>query len=263
MLDKGIIRESDSPFKSPVCVVPKKLDASGERKFRMVMDFRILNDKTIGDQYPLPNILTIFDQVGNAEYYTVLDLACGFHQIKLCESDAHKTAFATDVGLYEYVKMPFGLKNSPATFQRMIDKALRGLQGVELFVCIDDIVIYAKSLEERAIKFKKYNLKLQLDKCGFLKKKVQYLGHVLNKDGLEEDQRKIKAVKNFPIPKNVKNIREFLGLAYYNRFIKYFTKMAKPMTRILQKNITIEILTYKSLNSGLAYSDKKDSNLVN
>ena len=146
MLDKGIIRESDSPFKSPVWIVPKKLDASGERKFRMVIDFRILNDKTIGDQYPLPNILTIFDQVGNAEYYTVLDLAFGFHQIKLCEADAHKTAFATDFGLYEYVKMPFGLKNSPATFQRMIDKALRGLQGVELFVYIDDIVIYAKSL---------------------------------------------------------------------------------------------------------------------
>ena len=141
--------------------------------------------------------------------------------------------------------MAFGLKNAPATFQRCVDKALLGLQGSSLFVYIDDIVIYSNTLEEHATKFRalmdrlrKYNLKLQLDKCEYLKNKVFYLGHSLSKEGLQVDERKIEAVKRFPRPKNVKNIRQFMGLAnYYSKFINNFAKMAKPLTKLLQKDV--------------------------
>jgi Reverse transcriptase (RNA-dependent DNA polymerase). len=139
--------------------------------------------------------------------------------------------------------MPFGLKNAPATFQRLMDLVLTGLQGIELFVYLDDIVIYASSLNEHEIKFRKLmerlrsaNLKLQPDKCEFLRKEVGYLGHVIGKDGVRPDPGKIEAVKNFPIPRNVKNIRQFLGLAgYYRRFIDGFSKIAKPLTNLLKK----------------------------
>lgn len=119
----------------------------------MVLDFRELNEKMISDAYPLPNITEIFDQVGGAKYYTVLDLASGFHQIKMHPDDAQKTAFSSPFGHYEFVRMPFGLKNAPATFQRLMDEVLRGLQGNILFVYLDDIVIYANSLDEHKIMF--------------------------------------------------------------------------------------------------------------
>ena len=243
LLDAGIIKPSESPYNTPVWIVPKKADSQGNPRWRMVLDFRELNNKTIGDSYPLPNITEIFDQVGSAKYYTVLDLASGFHQIKMDPRDAHKTAFSTPYGHYEFARMPFGLKNAPATFQRLMDNLLHGLQGNDLFVYLDDIVIYANSIKEHDRKFKlladrlrQANLKLQIDKCDFLKRKVSYLGHILSKDGLSPDPKKIEAVKNFPVPKNIKNIRQFLGLAgYYRRFIKDFAKIAKPLTTLLQK----------------------------
>lgn len=114
----------------------------------MVLDFYELNEKTITDAYPLPNITEIFNQVGGAKYYTVLDLAFGFHHIKMHPDDACKTAFSSPFGHYEFVRMPFGLKNAPATFQRLMDEVLRGLQGNILFVYLDDIVLYANSLKE-------------------------------------------------------------------------------------------------------------------
>ena len=121
----------------------------------MVLDFRKLNEKTIGDAYPLPNIIDILDQLGSAQYFSVFDIASGFHQIKMSPEDSHKTAFSTPYGHYEFNRMPFGLKNAPATFQRLMDLVLTGLQGTELFVYLDDIVLYANSLEEHAEKFNK------------------------------------------------------------------------------------------------------------
>ena len=175
----------------------------------MVLDFRALNNKTVSDAYTLPNITEIFDQVGGAKYYTVLDLASGFHQIKMDPQDAHKTAFSTPFGHYEFVRMPFGLKNAPSSFQRLMDTLLKGLQGVILFVYLDDIVIYSNSLQEHERKIKllferlrSANLKLQIDKCEFLKRRVNYLGHMLSEDGLSPDPKKIDAVKEFPQPKN-------------------------------------------------------------
>ena len=248
LLDNGIIQPSNSPYNTPLWIVSKKPDSQGRPRWRMVLDFRALNEKTISDAYPLPNITEIFDQVGGAKYYTVLDLASGFHQIKMDPADAHKTAFSSPFGHFEFKRMPFGLSNAPATFQRLMDNLLRGLQGNTLFVYLDDIVVYADSIEEHNDKInelfsrlRKAGLKLQIDKCEFLKRKVNYLGHVLSEEGLSPDPKKISAVKDFPTPRNVKNIRQFLGFAgYYRRFIKDFAKIAKPLSKLLQKNTTFE-----------------------
>lgn len=243
LLQNGTVTPSNSPYNSPLWIVPKKPDSQGNKRWRMVIDYRKLNEKTIGDAYPLPNINEILDQLGGAKYFSVFDLASGFHQIPMSEKDAQKTAFSTPHGHYQFERMPFGLKNAPATFQRLMDNVLTGLQGQELFVYLDDIVIYAKSLHEHEVKFRRLierlrhaNLKLQPDKCEFLRREVNYLGHIIGEDGVKPDPGKITAVERFPTPRNVKTIRQFLGLAgYYRRFIPNFSKVSKPLTDLLKK----------------------------
>lgn len=171
MLKQGIIRPSVSPYSSPLWVVPKKPDASGQKKWRIVIDYRKLNDVTVGDAYPLPNIEYILDQLGHSIYFTTLDLANGFHQIEMKPEDSSKTAFSTPYGHYEFTRMPFGLKNAPSTFQRLMNTVLTGLQGLQCFVYLDDIVIYASSISEHYKKLRSIfsrlrtnSLKLQSDK---------------------------------------------------------------------------------------------------
>jgi len=245
LLAKDIVKPSNSPYNSPIWIVPKKPDSSGNKRWRMVVDYRRLNEKTIGDAYPLPNISDILDQLGSAKYFSVLDLASGFHQIPMDPADAHKTAFSTPHGHYQFARMPFGLKNAPATFQRLMDQILTGLQGIELFVYMDDIVIYASSLREHEIKMSKLmnrlksaNLMLQPDKCEFLRHEVIYLGHIIGEEGVRPDPVKIAAVKEFPTPRNVKNVRQFLGLTgYYRRFIPQFSRIANPLSNLLKKDV--------------------------
>ena len=243
MLEQEIIRPSISQWNAPLLVVPKKADASGKPKYRVVIDFRKLNDLTIGDSFPLPNITDILDQLGNAKYFTTLDLASGYHQITVAEKDKSKTAFSTPYGHYEYNRMPFGLKNAPATFQRLMNTILTGVQGLKCLVYLDDIVVYGPSLKEHnkhlieiMRRLRKNNLKLQPDKCEFLRKEVIYLGHIITENGITPDPTKLEAVKNFPQPKTVKNIQAFIGLAgYYRKFIKDFSKIAKPLTKLTKK----------------------------
>lgn len=245
MLENRIIQPSQSPYNTPIWIVPKREDSKGNKRWRLVLDFRNLNEKTVGNAYPLPNIVEILDQLGDAKYFSTFDLASGFHQIKMSEKDRHKTAFSTPHGHYEFLRMPFGLKNAPATFQHLMDIVLTGLQGIELFVYLDDIVIYAKTLSEHRKKYmnlvdrlRQANLKLQPDKCHFLRREVTYLGHQITEEGLKPDEKKIEAVKHFPTPRSAKNIKQFLGLAgYYRRFIHQFSKISKPLTKLLQKGI--------------------------
>ena len=211
----------------------------------MVVDYSELNSKTTADAYPLPNIVDILDQLGGAQYFSIFDLASGFHQINMHPDDIPKTAFTTPYGHYEYVRMPMGLCNGPPTFQRLMDIVLTGMQGHEVFVYLDDIVVYARTLTEHDEKcrrlfdrLRKAKLSLQPDKCEFLKKEVIYLGHIISKDGVKPNPEKVEAVRNFPRPRNIKNIRQFLGLTgYYRRFIDGYAGMAKPLTQLLKSDV--------------------------
>ena len=248
LLETDVVESSTSPYNSPLWIVPKKPDSQGNKRWRMVIDYRKLNDKTIGDAYPLPNITEILDQLGSAKYFSTFDLASGFHQIRMSSKDAHKTAFSTPYGHFQFKRMPFGLKNAPATFQRLMNSILSGLQGIELFVYLDDIVIYSTSIHEHEIKFnqlmdrlRRAKLQLQPDKCEFLRHEVKYLGHVISENGVKPDPKKIEAVSNFPRPRKSKNIKQFLRLAgYYRRFIPNFSKVAKPLTQLLKKDVAFK-----------------------
>lgn len=247
MLQQNIIRPSTSPWSSPVWVVPKKLDNSGKRKWRVVIDYRKLNEHTIDDKYPLPNITDILDKLGRAQYFTLLDLASGFHQVQMDPNDIEKTAFSTEHGHYEYTRMPFGLKGAPSTFQRVMDNVLRGIQNEICSVYLDDIIIYSASLQEHIEHIRKVfqrlretQFKVQLDKCEFLKNEVAYLGHIITPEGVMPNPEKIKAVQNYPLPKTTREIKGFLGLVgYYRRFIPNMAQIVKPMTSMLKKNTKI------------------------
>ena len=221
----------------------------------MVLDFRKINEKTMGDSYPLPNINDILDSLGSARYFPVFDLATDFHHINMDPKDSYKTAFSTPHGHYELDRMPFGLKTAPATFQRLMDITLTGLIGTELFVYLEDIVIFADTLEEHEKKFNnliqrlpKANLHLQPDECEFLRPEIGYLGHIIDKNGFRPDPKKIIAVKEFPVQKTQKNVKRFLGLAgYYRRFIEGFSKIANPLNQLLKRIL----LSYGPINSKL------------
>lgn len=248
MLDNGIIKHSKSPYSAPIWVVPKKMDASGKRKVRVVIDYRKLNDKTKTERFPIPKIEEILDHLGNSVYFTTLDLKSGFHQILMHPEDREKTAFSTDLGHYEFVRMPFGLKNAPMTFQKAMNLVLDGLVGYKCLVYLDDIIVLGASLEEHLQNLQEvfdrliaYNLKIQLDKCEFLKRETEFLGHVITPEGVKPDPEKVKAILEWPTPKTCKEIKQFIGFcSYYRRFIKNFALIAKPLTKCLKKDTPVD-----------------------
>lgn len=243
MLEQGIIRPSESAWSSPIWVVPKKVDASGKQKWRVVIDFRKLNEKTIDDKYPIPNINDVLDKLGKCQYFTTLDLTSGFYQVEMHPSDIPKTAFNVEHGHFEFLRMPMGLKNAPSTFQRVMDNVLRGLQNVICLVYLDDIIVFSTSLQEHMVNLEKVfqrlsesNFKIQLDKSEFLKLETAYLGHVISNEGIKPNPDKIAAVKKYPLPKTPKQIKQFLGLlGYYRKFIPDFARITKPLTQCLKK----------------------------
>lgn len=228
MEQDNIVTQSDSPWNAPLLVIPKKSDASGKKKYRVVVDFRRLNDITIGDAFPMPDGTTILDQLGKAKYFSCLDMASGYHQVPIHPKDRQKTAFSTESGHYEFQRMCFGLKGDPATFQRLMN----------------DIVVISATLDEHITqlrevfsRLRKYSLQLQPPKCEFLRHEVKYLGHIITENGVKPDPEKISCVMNYPIPSNAKEVKSFLGLiGYYRRFIKDFSKIAKPLTNLLKKD---------------------------
>ncbi|KAL4136407.1 hypothetical protein QTP88_007955 [Uroleucon formosanum] len=239
-----IIVPSESPWNAPLLIVPKKMDASGNKKYRVVVDFRKLNNITVGDVFPMPDITSILDQLGKAKYFSCLDLASGYHQIGIHPRDMEKTAFSTSEGHYEFKRMCFGLKGAPATFQRLMNRVLNGINGSRAFVYLDDIIVIGATLQEHTTRLREvferlrqYNLQLQPPKCEFLRKEVNYLGHVITENGVKPDPKKIECIVNYPVPDNTKKIKSFLGLiGYYRKFIKDFSKKAKPLTNLLKQN---------------------------
>ena len=242
LLEDGIIRPSRSAWTAPVWVVPKKTDASGEKKFRMVIDYRKINEKTTSDRYPMPEISYVIDQLKGQKYFSTLDLASGFHQIKMKDDDIQKTAFSINNGKYEFTRMPFGLKNAPATFQRAIDDVLREHIGKICYVYIDDVIVFGKTLEEHLVNLNiilntlnRANFKIQLDKSEFLHSDVEFLGYIISSEGIKPNHKKIEVIRKFPEPKTIKDLKSFLGMmSYYRRFVKDFAKIAKPLTNLLR-----------------------------
>ena len=237
LVANGIIRPSRSPYNNPIWVVDKKgVDDKGNRNKRLVIDFRKLNDKTVDDKYPIPDITKILSNLRKAKYFTTLDLKSGFHQISLAESDREKTAFSVNNGKYEFCRLGFGLKNAPSIFQRAIDDVLREFIGKFLQVYIDDVLIYSESEEDHVRhirlvleKLITANMRVSLDKCKFFQTSVEYLGFVVSRDGISTCPSKVEAILKFEEPSNLFMVRSFLGLAgYYRRFIKDFAKIQNP-----------------------------------
>ncbi len=240
MLQAGVIEPSSSPWAAPVVLVRKK-----DGTIRYCIDYRKLNDVTKKDSYPLPRIDDSLDVLGKANYFSTLDLASGYWQIQLTDEAKEKSAFCTNSGLYQFTVMPFGLTNAPATFQRLMERVLAGLQWHTCLVYIDDIIIFSETIEDHLKqmqdifdRLKQAKLKLKPKKCKLLQTKVKYLGHIVSKDGVETDPDKVKAVKEWPRPSCVKDIRSFIGFcSYYRRFIPNFATVAKPLIRLTEKKV--------------------------
>ena len=249
MLSQNIIVESKSPYNSPLWIVPKKLDHSNIKKWRIVIDYRKLNEVTVDDKFPIPNMEAILDKLGRAQYFSTLDLAKGFHQIPMRECDQHKTAFSTPHGHYEFLRMPFGLKNAPSTFQRLMNTVLRDCINKICVVYLDDILIFSTSLEEHLLnlgkifnKLRSAGLKIQTNKCNFLNKETEFLGHILTSEGIKPNPNKISVIQNLKIPTTQKQIKSFLGITgFYRKFVKDYAKIAGPILKYLKKNTTINL----------------------
>ena len=237
---KGHIRESLSPCAVPVLLVPKK-----DGSWRMCTDFRAINNITVKYRHPIPRLDDLLDELHGSCVFTKIDLKSGYHQIRMKEGDEWKTAFKTKYGLYEWLVMPFGLTNAPSTFMRLMNHVLRAFLGKFVVVYFDDILVYSKNLEEHTKHLqlvlevlRKEKLFANIKKCSFCTEKVMFLGYVVGANGIEVDEEKVKAIKEWPKPKTIPEVRSFHGLAsFYRRFVKDFSTIAAPLTEIIKKTI--------------------------
>ena len=235
MLQDDIIEPAHGPYAAPVTLQPKR-----DGSLRFCVDFRQLNSFTVRDVYPIPRIDDTLDQLRTAKYFTSMDLKSGFWQITLDDESRPKTAFITHAGLYQFTVMPFGLTNAPATFQRLMDIVLGGLKWSCALVYLDDIIVYSstfsshlQNLESVLQRIEASGLTLHLSKCQFCKTKLRYLRHIVSQTGIEPDPDKIRAVRDYPVPTRLKDLRAFLGLTnYYRRFIKNYATIAEPLTSL-------------------------------
>ena len=239
----GRIRPSNAAFGSPMFFVPKK-----DGRLRMVVDYRHLNSNTINDSYPLPLINQITNELAKARFFTKLDLVGAYQLLRVKEGFEHLTAFRTQYGMYESLVVRDGLRNAPAVFQHFLNEVFRDVIGRGVTVYIDDILIYSDTLEElRRLTRKvfelcrKASLYLKASKCEFEKNSLLFLGFIISNNGVSTDPDKVKAVQEFPTPKNLTESRSFIGLvSYYRRFVTGFSKIAAPITDLTKKGCAFE-----------------------
>lgn len=242
-LAKGFIRPSSSPAGSPILFV-KKSDGS----LRLCVDYRGLNKITVKNRYPLPLIQENLDRLSNAKYFTKIDLRGAYNLIRIAAGEEWKTAFRTRYGLFEYLVMPFGLTNAPASFQQLMNEVLREYLDISVIVYLDDILIYSKTREEHVQHIKKvlerlrqHRLWAKAEKCRFFQSSVDFLGYIVSQDGVSMDPSKVKSILDWQAPKSVKDIQVFLGFAnFYRRFIKKYSKLTEPLTRLLRKDVKFD-----------------------
>ena len=243
MLTNNIVRPSTSPWSSPLVIVPKK---DGTK--RMCVDFRKINNVTVKNSYPLPDITDILSSLKDAKIFSSLDLRSGYWQIEMEEKDKGKTAFICHMGLFEFNVMPFGLCDAPPVFQELMNKVLGKALNKFAFAYLDDIIIYSSSIEEH-MKHLQYvfdrlrdaNLRCKPSKCDFARTEISFLGHVISERGISPDPQKVEVIKNLLPPQTVKEVRSFVGMAsYYRKFIPNFSGVASPLTDLTRKRASFQ-----------------------
>src|SRR6185369_5995394 len=234
---KGLIEPSQSPWASNIVIVKK----NGEDRY--CYDYRPLNEVSIKDSFRLPNIEETLEKLQGATFISVMDLFSGFWQIPMAPEDKEKTAFICPQGLWQYKAMPFGLSNAPATFQRAMEHVLASCLGKFAFVFIDDVCCASQTFEEhlqhlqmifdRLIECRLY---LKPAKCEFCRREVKYLGHIVSATGIRPDPDKVEKIRNFPVPREVRELQSFLGMVnYYHRFLINYSDRAKPLYLLIRK----------------------------
>jgi hypothetical protein len=261
MLKNGVVRSSKSPWSSPVVLVVKK-DGSN----RFCVDYTALNKITKKDKHPMPKIDEVLREVKGARYFSTMDLQSGYWQVPMAEKDVEKTAFSTDEGHYEFVVLPFGLTNAPATFQRYMRNVLQEIKNVKSV--IDDILVFTNEWEEHLktlrLVFEELrlaNLRVKMKKCHFGLPEVKWVGHIIDSEGVRVDPSKTKAINDYPCPRNEKELRSFLGMAnYYRKFVRNFSTIASPLYNLTKKSVkwiwgSVEDAAFGKLKMALVSSD--------
>lgn len=233
LLAAGVICESESPYSSPIVVVWKK---NGD--VRLCIDYRKLNSLTIRDAYALPHLEESFSALAGSKWFSVMDLKSGYYQIEMKECEKPKTAFVCPLGFYEFNCMPQGITNAPSTFQRLMERCMGSLNLKEVLVFLDDVIVFSSTIEEHETRLlhvlqqlREYGLKLSPSKCHFFQNSVRYLGHIVSSKGVETDPEKVSALRTWPRPNTLSELKSFLGFAgYYRQFVKDYSRIVKPLS---------------------------------